>query len=202
MKLYHVSKSRSTRVLWLLEELGLEFDCETMPFGPEALQSPDYLAINAFGKVPAMVDGAVTMAESVAIVQYILDRYSDGALQPDHDAPDYGKFLQWLEFGEATLMGPVANIMLHAQFLPEDERDSRTLERNRKTLSAYLGVLDEELADHKYLVGNEFTAADIVVGYGIFALKLFRQMPTGYKHLEDWFERLSARPAYQKATAA
>ncbi|MDJ0928043.1 MAG: glutathione S-transferase family protein [Gammaproteobacteria bacterium] len=202
MKLYHVSKSRSTRILWLLEELGLEYDCEAMPFGPEALQSPDYLAINAFGKVPALIDGPVTMAESVAIVQYILDRYADGALEPDRDAPEYGKFLQWLEFGEATLMGPVANIMLHGQFLPEAERDSRSLERNRKTLSAYLGVLDEELADHKYLVGNDFTAADIVVGYGIFALKLFREMPTGFANVENWFERLSARPAYQKATAA
>ncbi|HHQ13901.1 MAG TPA: hypothetical protein ENK16_02635 [Chromatiales bacterium] len=116
MKVYHCSKSRSVRVIWMLEELGLEYELETMPFGPEGLQSADYLAINPFGKVPVLVDGALTMSESVAIIQYLLDRYADGRLQPDPDSPEYGRFLQWLHFGESTMMGPVATIARYTVF--------------------------------------------------------------------------------------
>ena len=202
MKLYHCAKSRSVRVLWLLEELGLDYQLETMPFDPKALQAADYLEISPFGKVPVLVDGAVTMSESVAIVQYLLDRYADGRLQPDPEAPEFGKFLQWLHFGESTLMGPVAALSLNTYFLPEDQRDARAAERARRTLNHYAGILDKELAGRQYLLGDTFTAADIVVGYAFFAMKLFRSYPDGFPNLDAWFERLKARPAYQMATAA
>ena len=84
-----------------------------MPFDPKALKAADYLEINPFGKVPVLVDGALTMSESVAIVQYLLDRYADGRLEPDRSSPEYGRFLQWLHFGESTLMGAVAEVAAH-----------------------------------------------------------------------------------------
>jgi len=202
VKLYHVSKSRSTRVLWLLEELGLDYELETLPFDPGALKSPDYLAINPFGKVPVLVDGPVTMSESVAIIQYLLDRYGEDRLQPDRESPEYARFLQWLHFGESTLMGPIAAVLANAHFLPQEERDPRAAERNRRTLKGYLEILDEELGRHAYLVGDEFTAADIVVGYAVLLLKLFRELPDGLPNLRAWFERLAERPAFKKATAA
>ena len=203
MKVYHCSKSRSVRVIWMLEELGLEYELETMPFGPEGLQSADYLAINPFGKVPVLVDGALTMSESVAIIQYLLDRYADGRLQPDPDSPEYGRFLQWLHFGESTMMGPVATIARYTVFLREGQvKDEHALAAARKTLDHYCEVLDKELAAHDYLVDDEFTAADIVVGYSIFVTKLFKALPQGHPNLEAWYKRLEARPAFQKAIAA
>lgn len=202
MKLYHCARSRSVRVLWLLEELGLDYQLETMPFDPKALQGADYLELNPFGKVPVLVDGALTMSESVAIVQYILDRYADGRLQPDAGAPEFGKFLQWLHFGESTLMGPVATVVQNSFGVPEDQRNMRAIERAQRSLEHYAGVLDKELAGRQYLMGEAFTAADIVVGYSFFAMKLFRVFPEGHANLQAWFERLMARPACQKATAA
>ena len=127
MKLYHVARTRSVRVRWLMEELGLDYELEEMPFDPKALQSVDYLELSPFGKVPVLVDGATTMFESVAIMQYLLDRYGNGALQPDDQSPEYGTFLQWMHFGEATLMGPMAMLVMHSIMLPEEERDARSL---------------------------------------------------------------------------
>jgi glutathione S-transferase len=202
MKLYHVARTRSVRVRWLLEELGLDYQLETMPFDPKALQSVDYLELSPFGKVPVLVDGAVTMSESVAIIQYLLLHYGDHVLQPDSASPDYGSFLQWLHFGESTLMGAVSAIAQHSTLLPEVERDPRALARARRQLGHYARVLDEELGRHAYLVGDEFTAADIVVGYDFYITKLFRVFPEDCPNLSAWFDRLMARPAYQTATAA
>ena len=201
MKLYHCANSRSVRVLWLLEELGLEYTLERMSFDPDSLQSADYLAINPFGKVPLLVDGATTMSESVAIVQYILNRYADGRLEPDRDGPEYGKFLQWIHFGESTMFGPVAQMLAHTMFLPEEQRNPAIVEQGKKTYSHYLDILDKELADKEYLCGGEFSAADIVIGYSLFVVKLFKLAPEGFENLDAYYDRLSSRPAFQKAVA-
>lgn len=201
MKLYHCTKSRSVRVLWLLEELGLDYKLEVLPFDPKALKSVDYLELNPFGKVPVLVDGPVTMSESVAIVQYLVDRYGDGRFEPDRAAPEYGAFLQWMHFGESTMMGPVAEIASHTYFLPEDQRNPAIAERGRASLAHFLDVLDKDLSDKNYLVGEEFTAADIIVGYTLFACHLFGIMPDSFASLNAYYERLASRPAFQKATA-
>jgi glutathione S-transferase len=202
MKLYHCARARSVRVLWLLEELGLDYELETMPFDPKALQAPDFLEVSPLGKVPVLIDGATHMSESVAIVQYILNKYADGALEPDEDDPEYGKYLQWLHFGESTLMGPIGTISLNRFILPEGERDERAVERAVRQLSRYTQTVEDALEGRDYLMGDEFTAADIVVGYAYFAMRLFRVFPKDYPNVTAWFERLMARPAYQKATAA
>lgn len=202
MKLYHVARTRSVRVLWLLEELGLDYELELMPFDPKALQSKDYLELSPFGKVPVLIDGATTMFESVAIMQYLLDRYGDGALQPDEQDPDYGRFLQWMHFGEATLMGAMANIVMHSYMLPEEERDKRSLARGRSQFHHFATVIDDELSDHEFVVGNEFTAADIAVGYPFYLAKLFDVFPDDCENLSAWFGRLTDRPAYRKAIEA
>jgi glutathione S-transferase len=202
MKLYHCAKARSVRVLWLLEELGMDYELETMPFDPKALQAADFLEISPLGKVPVLIDGTTRMFESVAIVEYLLNHYAGDALQPDADDPEYGQFLQWLHFGESTLMGPIAAIMTNRFVLAEDERDERAVERAIKQLDRYTSLINDELQGRDYLLGDEFTAADIVVGYAFFAMRLIRVMPTDYPNVTAWFERLMARPAYQTATAA
>ncbi len=201
MKLYHCTKSRSVRVLWMLEELELSYELETLPFDPKALKGADYLEINPFGKVPVLVDGAVTMSESVAIVQYLLDRYADGRLEPDRDSPEYGTFLQWLHFGEATMMGPVSELASHTVFLPAEDRNPAIAKRARGTLNHYASILDEELEGQSYLVDEEFTAADIVVGYTLYATELFNMWPEGHGNLDSYLARLKERPAFQKASA-
>lgn len=201
MKLYHCKGSRSTRVLWLLEELGLEYELETLAFDPKALRSADYLALSPFGKVPVLVDGSITMFESLAIMQYLLEHYGDGRLRPTHESPNYGHFLQWFHFGESTLMPPVARIFEHTIKLPEGERDPRVAESSKRQFQHFAKGLETALAGRDYLVGNEFTAADIVVGYTLNAGKQLGVFPEGCPALEAYLERLTSRPAFRKAVA-
>ena len=201
MKLYHCSKARSSRVLWLLEELGLDYQLEVMPFDAKALKAPDYLEISPFGKVPVLVDDAVTMVESVAIIQYILHRYAGGRLEPLSTAPEYGQFLQWLHFGESTLMGPISQMLQHKLFLPEELRDDDMASGARRTFEQYASILDQTVADRDYLLGDDFTAADIVIGYSLFLAEMANMMPPKATHLAAYYQRLAQRPAFQKATA-
>ena len=201
MKLYHCSKSRSARVLWLLDELQLDYELENMPFDPKALQAPDYLEISPLGKVPVLVDDRVTMFESVAIMQYILRRYGEGRLEPAFDAPEYGQFLQWMHFGESTLMGPIAQVAQHVRFLPEELRNPDLAARGRQAFAAYASMLDNTLKDRSYLLGEDFTAADIVVGYALFLANMMDLLQPKHANLIAYYERLSQRSGFKKATA-
>ncbi len=199
MKLYHSDKSRSTRVLWLLEELGLKYEVERLPFDRKALQSVDYLQLNPFGKVPVLVDGAVTMFESVAIIQYVLNRYGEGRLEPATSSPEYGQFLQWVHFGESTLMGPVAQIALHAMLLPETERSVDQEAAGRRAFAHYARQLEKVLSTSTYLVGDDFTAADIVMGYTLASAAAFGAIPEDCTALRAYLGRLQQRPAFKRA---
>jgi glutathione S-transferase len=183
-------------------EMGLEHDLEVMPFDPKALQAPDFLEISPLGKIPLLIDEGLTMMESVAIIQYLLNRYGEGRFEPDRDGPDYGMFLQWLHFGEATMMGPISQVLQHVHFLPEEKRDPDEAAHGKRTFQAYAAVLNRALGDQDYLVGNEFTAADIVVGYSLFVADMVKLLPAKAQHLNAYYKRLQARPAFQKATTA
>jgi glutathione S-transferase len=141
------------------------------------------------------------MFESIAIMQYILNLYAEGRLEPDRKGPTYGQCLQWLHFGEATLMGQIALVGAHTFLLPENERNPAEVKRAIDTLTHYSEILDEELADKAYLAGDEFTAADISVGYALFLMKLFKIYPPGHANLDAYYERLAARRAFQTATS-
>lgn len=201
MKLYHYSKSRSSRVYWLLEELELDYELEELPFDPRAFQGADYLELESFGKLPILVDDAVTMFESVAIVQYVLDRYAEGRLQPSGGPADYGQFLEWLQFGESTMMGPVCQTLQHTKLLPEDQRNESIAQQGRRAFKYFARELDEALANQAYLVNDHFSAADIVVGYTLFLADYCGILPSDLEPLNDYYQRLKSRAAFQKATA-
>ena len=202
MKLYHYSKSRSTRVLWLLEELGLEYDAETLPFDPRAFSLADHLEIESYGEMPMLVDAAASMSESIAVVTYLLDRYGEGRLEPDRESDDYGPFLEWIHFGERSLMDPLSQLVQHSALLPEGERNRAVADKARRAFKHFARSIDETLAGQSYLVGDEFSAADIVVGYALFVAEDFGVFPAGLDNLRAYYERLSERPAFKRATAS
>jgi len=195
LKLYHVKGTRSTRVIWLCEELGLPLAIESVSFTPEFRQSAAWLAKNPVGKVPAMDDDGFTMFESGAMVQYILDRYGAGRLQPKAGTPEHGLYLQWSWFAEATFARPLGEIVNHRRnFTPElpgaiDEMKARS--------HVCLRAVDEAVRDREFICGD-FSAADIMLGYSLMLCE--RLAPTtGYDHAARYWQRLSARPAAQKA---
>lgn len=162
LKLFHVPGTRSTRIIWLCEELGVPLDIETVSFSSEFRMSTEWLTKNPVGKVPVLEDGELSMFESGAMVQYILDRYGNGRLQPVAGTPEHALYMQWSWFGEATFARPLGEIVNHRRnFDPEipsvvEEMKSRAL--------LCVKAVNNAVEGREFLLGG-FTAADIMVGY-------------------------------------
>lgn len=201
LKVYHAANTRSIRVLWLLEELGVPYEKEMVEFTPANLQSPAYLAIHPLGKVPAIDDDGLVLTESGAIVQYLLAKHSGSHLTPDIGTPAYGKYLQWLHFAEATVMPPISDIVRHTFRKAKEDRVQSVVDDAKATLDKYMAFLDRELADKTFICGDQFTAADIMLGYDLNLCKIIRFSLDVYPNVAAYFARLTARPAFQKATA-
>ncbi len=198
MKLYHCAGSRSVRIRWLLEELGVDCELHEMPFTMEALQSEDYLRVSPLGRVPTLVDGELVMHESVAIAQYILETYADGRLQPAVGTPERGRFLDWMHYAEASLMVPMATFIRQLVFTPEGKRDEVALATAREKYAQLIVPVEEVLADRDYLLG-EFSAADCMLGYTVFLSAYVRVLDDATPNVQAYFARCRARPAWERA---
>jgi glutathione S-transferase len=201
LKVYHVPLTRSVRTVWLAGELELPHELVAMPFDHKVMHGPDYLRINPVGKVPAIDDDGFVLTESGAITQYLLARYGDGRLQPKDGpgTPAHGRFLQWLYFPEATVM-PQLGVLLRQGRRPEAARHQDVIAEARDKATALLAYCEDELARSPYVLGWDFTAADIMLGYTLALaddLKL-----VGAPATRAYLARLSARPAFQAAMAA
>ncbi|MCC5862313.1 MAG: glutathione S-transferase family protein [Gammaproteobacteria bacterium] len=198
MKLYHCAGSRSVRVRWLLEELGVEYQLEELPFGPQALKSAEFRRVNPLGRVPALVDGELVMHESGAIVQYILETYAEGRLQPAIGTPERGEFLNWIHFAEASLMVPVGMLIGQLVFTPEDQRNAGMIAYGRQKYAEQMKLVDDSLADREWLLG-EFSAADVMLGYTVFLTAFIKMLDESTPNVQAYFARVRARPAWQRA---
>lgn len=201
LKIYHAKNTRSVRIVWLCEELGIPYELKTLNFAPADLQSEAYLAIHPLGKVPAVDEDGLILNESGAITQYLLAKYGNGRLEPKHGTPEHAKFLHWFHFAEATFMGPLGNIAQHAFIRPEADRIPQVAQEGQQNAKKMLDVLEKELAGKNYVCGSEFSAADIMLGYSLLLCKLFGLLTPAHPNVSAYFGRLSERPAFQKATA-
>ena len=199
MKLYHVPGSRSCRVRWLLEELGLPCEIEQRGLADGSLRTPEYLAKNPLGRVPTLEDDGVVFSESGAILQYLLERYGEGRLAPAIGSPSRPIFLQWFHWGEATLMPPMAAIMANRFVLKEADRSETALGIARRQLAKALAVLGDAVDGKRFLVDDEFSAADIMVGYGLTLAQNVGELPEEPSSVSTWLAGLAERPAYQTA---
>ncbi|HWS74756.1 MAG TPA: glutathione S-transferase, partial [Quisquiliibacterium sp.] len=123
MKIYHAPNSRSIRIVWLFEELGLPYELEKFSLGASEMRSPEYRRVHPMGRVPALQDGDVTLLESGAIVEYVLARYGNGRMAPPVSSPDFPAYLQWLHYAEGMLMPQVNVIVVETMFLPPEKRN-------------------------------------------------------------------------------
>ena len=197
MKLWHCNGARSLRAVWALEEMGLDYELEVLPFPPRIFQR-DYLQENVLGTVPFLRDGEVTMTESSAICQYLVDRYQqwDFGLKPDH--PQYGDYLNWLHHADATLTFP-QTITMRYYYLEPSESKQEVADDYAKWFIARLRRLDAHLENNEYLVDNRFTVADIAVGYALYLAATLQLDERFTPQTRAYLERLKARPALQKA---
>lgn len=200
LRLIHFPMTRSLRVLWALEELGVPAEVETRPFDREKLKEPEYRKLNPLGKTPVFFDGPDRMIESTAIIQYIADRYADSRLSRRPSDADYGQFLQWLHFGEAGMGGYVGALIGHTALLPPEQRIPAMEIWARGEVENCLAFIEESLDGRDYLLG-EFSLADISVGYLLFLLKVTRNGKLMGPRTAAWYDRLTARDAWKRASA-
>ena len=188
-KLWHCGGARSLRVLWTLEELGLDYELVVLPFPPRLFDRA-FLDINSLGTVPYFTQGDVEMTESVAICQYLAERDPAQALAVAREDAQYAAYLNWLQHADATLTFPQTIVLRYTYLEPGPEK-TPIAEDYARWFIARLRRLDAHLESHDYLVDERFTVADIAVGYALYLGPQTR----------DYLERLLARPALQRADA-
>ena len=201
LTIYHGANTRSVRVIWLAEELGLSYEIKTLQFLKKEHKEPTYLAINPLGKLPAIQDGDLHLYESGAICDYLIAKAGATHLEPERGTSDYGLCRQWVYFAEATLMASIGAIAQHTMLRPEEDRIPQVRDEAIESTAKGLGILEAALNDKDYLCGDTFTLADIMTGYDLHLANMFGQVTDAYPNLKAYQARLSARPGFQKAVA-
>lgn len=198
--LHHCVSARSFRPLWALEEIGVPYELEMLPFPPRAL-ARSYLDINPLGTVPALFDEGIRMTESAAICQYLAARFSAGRLDVGVNEAAFGAYLNFLHFGEATLTFPQTLVLRYSHFEMGERRQPQVAEDYGKWFLSRLRTLEPLLAEEEYLCASRFTAADISVGYALLLAQHLGFEKRFTPAVATYWERLQARPAYQAAMA-
>ena len=200
IKLYYAPRTRSARILWLLEELGLPYELIRGEFVPPtkrffAQQTPT-------GKFPTLDDddGDVVMCESGAIVEYILERYGEGRLAPPIGSPKRAAFLQWLHYAESTAFPPVGIVVWLSRYRDNADGESLLADARERANSGF-DYLEQELGDQTWLLGDEFSAADIMMGFTLVAARSVAVLDERHPQLNAYLGRLLERPALQKVVA-
>ena len=201
LTLHFAPNSRAGRILWLLEELGLEYKLNRMDFHPKDLKSDEHRARHPLGRVPVLDDDDVTLYESGAIVEYLVARHSDGNLRPSAESSLFPEFLQWFHYCEGMVMPPINTIVVQTLLLPAERRNEEVLAQAQRLLSKALSPLESAIAGRDYMVGD-FSAADIMMGHACFMSRGLGCVDESLTNLNDYIDRIQERPAFQLAINA
>jgi glutathione S-transferase len=208
---HHLNNSRSQRILWLLEELGLDYEVVKHVRDPVTnLAPPELLSVHPLGKAPVIRDGDLVLAESGAIIEYVLERYGDGRLAPAVGTPERVRYLYWLHYTEGTAM-PL--LLLHVIFDQIEKAKvaffirpvTRGIAGRLKQmlvepqLKRNYDMMEAELGKSEWFAGPEITAADIHLSFALEAAVSRSGLDRGWPRLMGWLDRIHARPAYLRA---
>jgi glutathione S-transferase len=192
MRLYWCPRTRSFSALWLMEEAGQPYERVLTDISKGEQKTPEYLAINPMGKVPALRDGEATLAEAAAICAYVAERYPQARLAPPVGDPKRAKYLYWLFFGPGCIEPAMVQLSTKIEMNPTSAGwgDAQRV----------FDVLDAALTTGPWLLGETFSAADIMIGSGLnFAVRLFKMAPSR-PSFERYIEACGSRPAFQRAS--
>ncbi|QYE37132.1 HTH domain-containing protein (plasmid) [Polymorphobacter sp. PAMC 29334] len=200
IELYHGEHTRSLRVRWVLEEMGLPYKLAPVLFPPRTRQ-PGFLLENPLGSLPLLIDGAVRMTESMAICEFLAAKYGPTTLMVDPKEPGFADYRQFCWFGEAGLMPPVGVFLVYIMMTPPNDRPGKVIDNARATFARRLEAVVQVLRRSDYMAAERFTLADVSVGY---ALELADRLGEGTTYpikVAAYLERLASRPAHQRAAA-
>jgi glutathione S-transferase len=193
---HHLNDSRSQRILWLLEELGLPYEIKRYQRDAQTrLAPPELKKVHPLGKSPVITDGNRTIIESGAIIDYVIRRHGGGRLQPAPESPAYDEYVQWMHYAEGSAMLP---LMLNLYVTRLGEAGAPLTARIESEIANHLGYIDGALKGRQFIVGDTLTGADIQMSFvgeiaGAFGKR------AQYPNLDAWIKRLHERPAYKKA---
>ncbi|OED42637.1 glutathione S-transferase [Endozoicomonas sp. (ex Bugula neritina AB1)] len=196
IKVHHLKESRSTRILWLLEELGIEYQREDYERDAQTRLAPlSMREVHPLGKAPIVEDNGLVLIESAAIMEYLLDKYAPNQLRPEKETPDYHVYQKWMHFAEGSAMIPV---LLRLFLGRMEDQSAPVFGYAQKEFELDFAYINETLSASTWLVGELFTAADIMM---VTVLLLARNlgMLDNYPHIQFYLKRVSAREAFQKA---
>jgi glutathione S-transferase len=208
---HHLNNSRSQRVLWLLEELGVEYEITRYERHPRTMLAPPSLrAVHPLGKSPVITDAGVTIAESGAIVEYLVERHGQGRLAPPPGSPERLRYTYWLHYAEGSAMPPLVLKLIFTRIplapmpffmRPVVRRIAQGVEKTfvDPQIALHLDYLEGELAKSEWFVGSEFSAADIQMSFPLEAAATRAGFGSQRPKLGAFLERIHARPAYRRA---
>ena len=206
---HHLENSRSQRVLWLLEELGLTYEVKRYARNPRTLLAPpELLAIHPLGKSPVITDGDLVLAETGAIVDYLIDTYGDGPLKPAAGTPERLRYTYWLHYAEGSAMGPLVIKLMFTRMAgaapalarPMVRAVGRAAETNffGPQIERHIGYWEAELSKHAWFAGETMTGADIMMSFPLEAAAA-RSGAASRPHIKAFLDRIHALPAYRRA---
>ncbi len=196
--LHHLNRSRSKRIIWLLELLEIPYQIKAYQRDPNThLAPPELKKVHPLGKSPVIEEDGLVIAESGAIIEYLTEKYGKGRLAPPKDAREYPIYLQWLHFAESSAALP----LLLCYFLDIEEKPTVFLDGySKKEFSLILGYLDSHLHSNKWLMGDMFTAADIMLSFIIEMSAQMGALQEDYPALQRYLQDLGNAPAAQRAS--
>ena len=192
---HHLNDSRSQRILWLLEELGLAYDIKHYKRMETRLAPPELRAIHPVGKSPVITDAGKTIYESAAIIDYVIRRHAGGRLQPDPATPAYDDYVMWMHYAEGSAMLP---LMLNLYVSRLGDGGKPLHPRIESEIANHLGYLDSHLKGRSFLVGDSLTGADIQMSFIPEIAEVYGKR-AAFPNLDAWIKRLHARPAWKVA---
>ncbi len=199
LKLYYAARTRAVRPRWLLEEMGIPYELVRLNMAEVEKTHPQYVKLHPHGAVPTLQDGDLTLIESGAICQYLTEKFHDRMMAPLPGAPHRALYLQWMFYCPATFEGPFTQLFQQTRGLPENERTPGLADKLRADFGEVLAFLERSLEGKQYLLGDEFSAADIMLGHSLLNAKRY-EMLHNLPNLDRYLTTLAARPARQRAT--
>lgn len=195
LTVHHLNESRSQRILWLLEELGVPYEIKFYSRDATTrLAPPELKAVHPLGKSPAITDGELTVIESGAIIDYIIRRHANGRMAPDPASADYDRYQQWLHYAEGSAMLP---LMLNMYVMRLGEGGAPLHPRIESEMANHLSYVEQSLAGRDWLIGDGPTGADAQMSFIPEVAKAFGKLPS-YPNMAAWIERIHARPAWKR----
>lgn len=195
--LHHCEESRSMRSLWLLYELGVDFEVKVHSFGPE-LREADYLAVHPLGRVPCLIEGDVKLYESGAITQYLCEQYSPDLLGRQIGNPERIEWLQWLHYAETVAVHGATLTQQHIVIYDDHDRSPLLMKLEKRRLEKTLEVLDHHLAGRDFLLASGFSAVDTNIGYSVHIARYFTDLDQ-FPNLQSYYGQLSKREGFQRS---